>query len=79
MIIPYQSLASTTLENIIESYILREGTDYGELECSLDDKKAQLRHQIKQGEIVIVYSELHETINLLPKQQFNQSGSQHVD
>ena len=70
MIIPYQSLEATTLDNIIESYVLREGTDYGELEYSLADKIAQLRQQIIAGDIVIVYSELHETINLLPKQQF---------
>lgn len=29
MIIPWQELTPETLENLIESYVLREGTDYG--------------------------------------------------
>ena len=38
MIVPWQELAPETLENLIESYVLREGTDYGSHEKSLQDK-----------------------------------------
>ncbi|MCH8536803.1 MAG: YheU family protein [Alkalimonas sp.] len=70
MIIPWQQLDATTLDNLIEYYVLREGTDYGEQEISLHDKVAQVRQQLKDGDIVLVYSELHETVNLMSKQQF---------
>lgn len=70
MIIPWQQLDATTLDNLIEYYVLREGTDYGEQEISLQDKVAQVRQQLKDGDIVLVYSELHETVNLMSKQQF---------
>ncbi|GHE99928.1 YheU family protein [Thalassotalea profundi] len=70
MIIPYQSLNSDTLNAVIESFILREGTDYGIEEYTLADKIQQVVEQLKSGEVVLVYSELHETVNILPKDQF---------
>lgn len=39
MIIPWQELPTETLENIVESVVLREGTDYGSHEFSLEQKK----------------------------------------
>lgn len=53
-----------------ESVVLREGTDYGEHEKSLSDKVADLYTQLKNGDIVIVWSELHETLNIMPSAQF---------
>ncbi|WP_206483224.1 YheU family protein [Thalassotalea sp. G2M2-11] len=71
MIIPYQSLTAETLNNIIEAFILREGTDYGEYDVSLDDKITQIKQQLEQKKIVLVFSELHQTVNILPAEQFN--------
>ena len=42
MIIPWQELPTETLENIVESVVLREGTDYGSHEFSLEQKKQHL-------------------------------------
>ena len=58
MLIPYQALEPDTLDNLIESFILREGTDYGEQEVSLSEKTASVLTQLKAGVIVILYSEL---------------------
>lgn len=70
MIIPWQELDVTTLENLIESFVLREGTDYGEQERSLEQKVADVRRQLQQGEVVLVWSELHETVNIMPRREF---------
>jgi uncharacterized protein YheU (UPF0270 family) len=72
MIIPYTDIDQDTLNNLIEYYVLREGTDYGEQEISLSEKVAAVKRQLKTNEVVIVYSELHETVNLMPKQLFLQ-------
>ena len=72
MIIPYTDIAEDTLNNLIEYYVLREGTDYGEHEVTMAEKVATVKRQLKSGETVIVYSELHESINLMPKQLFLQ-------
>lgn len=70
MIVPWQQLNPDTLESILEEFIMREGTDYGEYEVSLGDKKSQLQEQLRRGDIVLVYSELHETVNLMPASEF---------
>ncbi|WP_392560989.1 YheU family protein [Orbus sturtevantii] len=64
MIIPWQELEQDTLLNIIESFILREGTDYGLMEKTLAEKVDDIGKLLQQGKIVIVWSELHETIDL---------------
>ncbi|MFZ1874295.1 YheU family protein [Serratia sp. D1N4] len=69
MIIPWQELEPATLSSLIESFVLREGTDYGEHERSLEQKVDDVRRQLKSGEIVLVWSELHETINIMPRGQ----------
>ncbi|WP_297196736.1 YheU family protein [uncultured Pluralibacter sp.] len=70
MIIPWQDVDPETLHNLIESFVLREGTDYGEHERSLDDKVADVKLQLKNGEALLVWSELHETVNIMPRTQF---------
>ncbi|UGA54591.1 YheU family protein [Vibrio sp. VB16] len=70
MIIPWQEIDSETLENLIKEFVLREGTDYGQSETTLDDKVSQVRTQLKTGEAVIVFSELHETVDIKLKREF---------
>ena len=69
MIIPISEISTDALSNLIEGFVLREGTDYGDADCSLADKVEQVRAQLKSGEALLVYSELHETVNIIPKGQ----------
>ena len=70
MIIPLDSLPKETLTAIIENFVLREGTEYGQEDVALADKIQQVQLQLKQGLAVLVYSELHETVNILLADQF---------
>jgi len=72
VIIPWQDLTPEALENLIESFVLREGTDYGEQERSLERKVEDVRRQLKNGEAVLVWSELHETVNIMPRGQLRE-------
>lgn len=69
MIIPWQQLESETLTNLIEQFVLQEGTEYGEQDMSLESKVAMVRSQLQQNSVVIVYSELHESVNIVLKEQ----------
>lgn len=71
MIVPWQQISKDALNGIIEEFIMREGTDYGEQEASLEKKKQDLLNQLQTGHIVLVYSELHETVNLMLASEFN--------
>ncbi|ARC18913.1 YheU family protein [Vibrio parahaemolyticus] len=70
MIIPWQDIAPETLENLIREFVLREGTDYGAIEISLQNKIDQVKTQLEKGEAVIVFSELHETVDIQLKAKF---------
>ncbi|NVK23671.1 MAG: YheU family protein [Gammaproteobacteria bacterium] len=71
MIIPWQQLSADALNGIIEDFVMREGTDYGTEELSFDRKKQDILRQLKNEEVVVVYSELYETVNLMLASEFN--------
>jgi hypothetical protein len=73
MIIPLTQVSAATLNAIIEDFVLREGTEYGLEDISQEDKIAQVKHQLNSGNAVLVYSELHESVNILPSDQFSDS------
>ncbi len=72
MIIPWQQIAPDTLENLIKEFVLREGTDYGEQEVSLQSKVDQIKAQLESGEAVVVFSELHETVDIQLRRHFKE-------
>ena len=71
MIIPIDELDKDTLFAIIEHFVLSEGTDYGEHEVSLVDKVNQVHQQLLNKDAFVVYSELHETVNIVSKDQIS--------
>lgn len=79
MIIPWQNIPPETLDSIIESFVLREGTDYGEHEKSLGQKVDDIKRQLKNGDIVLVWSELHETINVMSKGQLIEDNEERAE
>ncbi|MGX5915337.1 YheU family protein [Aliidiomarina sp. Khilg15.8] len=76
MRIPYQQLDADTLERLIEHFVLQEGTDYGEEERSLSEKVEDVRAQLHDGSAVIVFSELHESVHIVPADQVGGEDSE---
>lgn len=70
MIVPWQEIAPDTLDNLIREFVLREGTDYGASETSLETKIKQVKAQLQANKAVVVYSELHETVNIQTHNQW---------
>ncbi|CAH0524564.1 YheU family protein [Vibrio hippocampi] len=71
MIIPWQEINPDTLDNLLKEFVLREGTDYGEIESSLEQKITSVKQQLSNGDAVIVYSELHETFDIKSSRSLN--------
>ena len=65
VVVPYTELAPELLHAVIESYVLREGTDYGEKEFSLEDKVAHVAKQLKRGDANIVFDPETETVSII--------------
>ncbi len=65
IIIPHRDLSADALRGVMESFVLREGTDYGEREVSLDQKVAQVLRQLERGEARIVFDPALESIDIV--------------
>jgi uncharacterized protein YheU (UPF0270 family) len=63
--IPYNQLNPEALQGVIEEFVTRDGTDYGEIEVSLETKISQVLGQLKSGKAVIVFDQATETCNIL--------------
>lgn len=66
MIIPYQQLADATLQNLIEEFVTRDGTDYGDAEVSLQHRVEQVRARLRSREAVILFSQSTGQCNIVP-------------
>lgn len=64
MKIPYQELSDDALRAVVEEFITREGTDYGEREYTLEQKIEQVKRQLQRGEVAINYDLDSQTCHL---------------
>jgi len=62
--VPHTELAPELLQAVIESFVLREGTDYGAREFSLEEKVAHVLRQLERGEAKIIFDAGTETVSL---------------
>jgi len=65
VVIPHTDLAADLLRAVIESFVLREGTDYGETELSLDQKVARVTRQLERGEAQITFDPDTESVAIV--------------
>ncbi len=72
VIVPPGQLSADALEGVVEEFITREGTDYGEFEFSLADKVQQVRAQLTAGSVYIVFDTRAETCTLMTKEEVRQ-------
>ena len=63
--VPYTAVSAQILRAVVEAFVLREGTDYGERELSLDEKVARTIAQLKRGEASIVFDPASDSVTIL--------------
>ena len=63
--VPYTQLSPGALRGVIESFVLREGTEYGEREYSLEQKVEQVMAQLERREAHILFDPGTETVTLV--------------
>lgn len=67
MEIPYTELSSDILRGVIEEFVLREGTEYGDREVTLALKVSQVLKQLERGDVVIVFDQESESCDIVVK------------
>lgn len=67
VLVPYARLAPDVLRRLAEEFVTRDGTDYGRVERTLDEKVDALLRQLACGEVAVVYDEASETVSVVPR------------
>lgn len=62
--IPYEQLSQEALEGVVEEFVTRDGTDYGETEMPLETKINQVIDQLRTGKAVIIFDSESQTCNI---------------
>jgi uncharacterized protein len=65
IVVPHRELSAEALRGVLESFVLREGTDYGEREVSLDQKVAQVLRQLERGEAQIIFDATLQSVDIV--------------
>lgn len=65
IVVPHAQLSPDALTGVIESFVLREGTDYGERDVPFETKVLQVRRQLERREAEIVFDPKTESVDIV--------------
>jgi uncharacterized protein len=65
--VPHTALDAELLRAVIESFVLREGTDYGEREVALEDKVSRVRRLLERGEARIMFDPATQSVDIVTR------------
>jgi hypothetical protein len=54
------------LHGVVEEFVTRDGTDYGAVERTLEEKVRDVMDQLERGEVRIVFDPEEERVQLIP-------------
>ena len=63
--VAYDALQPATLLALVEEFVTRDTTDYGERERTLDDKVEDVMRQLRRGQAQIVFDAERGTVNIV--------------
>lgn len=63
--IPFQQLDPDTLRRMIQEFVSRDGADWAETGCTLEDKVEQVLQQLRNKQIKLVFDLKSQTANLV--------------
>lgn len=65
VVVPHTELSADALRGVVEAFVLREGTEYGERDFTLEEKLAHVMLQLERGEAQIVFDPNSQTIDIV--------------
>ncbi len=65
VVVPYADLSEDALRGVVESFVLREGTDYGERDASHEAKVADVMRQLERGEARILFDPVDTSVTIV--------------
>ena len=62
--IPVNKISPGALQGVIEEFISRDGTDYGEIETPTEAKFRYVKQKLETGLAVLIFDDKTETTNI---------------
>jgi uncharacterized protein YheU (UPF0270 family) len=72
-------LSDDALRGMIEEFVTRDGTDYGEQEVSLNERVEEVREQILTGKALIMFDSKTETTTIIPAEDLAKIQQQNAE
>jgi uncharacterized protein YheU (UPF0270 family) len=63
--VPYEQIDPETLRKMIQEFVTRDGADWNDAGCSLDDKIEQVLRQFRTKKIKVVVDLSSQTANIV--------------
>jgi uncharacterized protein YheU (UPF0270 family) len=63
--VPYERINPDTLRKMIQEFVTRDGADWGDAGCTLEDKVDQVLQQLKSKKIKVVFDLRSQTANIV--------------
>ena len=63
--VPYQEISPEALRHLIQEFVSRDGADWGEAGCTLEDKVEQVLGQLRQKKARVVFDLQTQTANIV--------------
>lgn len=67
--VPPQRLEPSVLTSLLEDFASRDGTDYGEVELTLEEKTGNLRRQLQDAQLRILFNTESEEWDVVSAEQ----------
>ncbi|MBX2869483.1 MAG: YheU family protein [Acidiferrobacterales bacterium] len=79
MIIPWQSLSDDVLDALLQEVVTRDGTDYGAMEKTTEQKVTFARNQLKSGYAALLWNTESESASLVSSEVARDIEQQTLD
>jgi hypothetical protein len=66
--VPLDQLSADALLGVIDDFVLREGTDYGATEYTLEQKRKHVLEQLRSGRAKLMFDPKTETCTILMRE-----------
>jgi hypothetical protein len=63
--VPYERIDPDALRNMIEEFVTRDGADWGDVGCTLEDQVEQVLRQLRDKKAKVVFDLKSQTANIV--------------
>jgi hypothetical protein len=65
--VPFERIEPETLRNLIQEFVTRDGTNWGDVDGALENKVAQVMRQLRNRQAKVVFDLKSQTANIVTR------------